>query len=69
MAYTQADLTSLERALATGALEVRDASGRSTRFADREDLEQRIALIKRELGQATRGGIRITLAQFDRGVR
>jgi len=69
VAFTTADLIPLERALATGALEVRDASGRMTKFASREDLEQRIALIKRETGQAARGGLNLTLVRFDRGYR
>jgi hypothetical protein len=68
MAFTQAQLTALEEAYASGALEVRDSSGRTVRYESREALKARLDELRAELGER-KSGLKITATRFDRGVR
>lgn len=68
MAFTQAQLTALEEAYASGALEVRDISGRVVRYESREALKARLDEMRAELGVA-RSGMKITQVSYDKGVR
>ncbi len=68
MAFTQAQLTALEEAYASGALEVRDSSGRTVRYESREAMRARIDELRAELG-ISRAGLKIVPVTYDRGVR
>lgn len=60
MAYTQAQLTALQNALAKGVLEVRDGD-KTVKYASLAELERRIALIKEELGLVQPRGRRFVM--------
>ncbi len=64
MALAQSDLQalrdSLVEALGSGALRTRDANGRETTWASRDEMIQRIADLDRMLGAKVSGGLRVT---------
>lgn len=66
MAYSQADLDKLKRALASGVQTV-EYNGRRTTFRSQAELMQAIATVEAEVGGASSSQIRSSLAEFDRG--
>jgi hypothetical protein len=64
MAYTSADLDSLDRAISSGVLTVRYA-GKERTFRSVDELIKARAHIAAQLSGATSGRIRHSLARFD----
>lgn len=56
MALTQADLDALDLAIASGALQVTDKDGRSTRYDSLAELLKRRSFVAQQLGQSAAGG-------------
>lgn len=68
MAFQQSDLDAVERAIASGELSVSD-NGRTVTYRSMSDLMKARDLIRRSLQSAqqpTIGGLRYSLARFDR---
>lgn len=49
MAFTQSDIDALKAAIATGALEVRYADGRYTRFRSLKEMRETLELMERDV--------------------
>jgi hypothetical protein len=66
MAYTAAQLSALEDAIAIGATRVTH-DGRTVEYRSIAEMIQIRNMMRADLGQATSGGPRSTLVRFDRG--
>lgn len=67
MAYTQADLTALDRAIAAGALRVKHAD-RDVTYRSLEEMMRIRALIAQELAGAAHGGMVFQTPAFSKGL-
>lgn len=67
MSYA-AQITALESALASGALEVRHADGRRVTYRSVSELQNAIAYLRaQEAAQAQRPAVGVSVGTFDRG--
>ena len=64
MAFSQSDLDALDKAIATGAMEVRYSDGRQVRYRSLAELRNIRDQIRTELGLGT--APRVTLAEHKR---
>lgn len=66
MAYTQADLEKVEKAIAKGALTVRDSDGKSITYRSMDELKSARDIIKKALSTVKRP--RSFIARTSKGV-
>jgi hypothetical protein len=64
MALTQADLDTLDRAIAAGQLSMK-IDGREVTFANADDLMKRRAFVAAQLSGSTSSRLRYSVARFD----
>jgi hypothetical protein len=64
MALTQADLDTLDRAIAAGQLAMK-IDGREVTFANADDLLRRRAFVAAQLSGSTSSRLRYSVARFD----
>ena len=64
MALSQADLDTLDRAIAAGQLSMK-IDGREVTFADADDLLRRRAFVAAQLSGSTSSRLRYSVARFD----
>jgi len=64
MAFSQNDIETLKRAIATGALKVRYADGRETTFRSLKEMRETLEMMETEVRGEAR--IRTSFASFER---
>ncbi|NBJ13212.1 phage head-tail joining protein [Microvirga arsenatis] len=64
MAFSQNDIDTLKRAIATGALKVRYADGRETTFRSLKEMRETLEMMETEVRGEAR--IRTSFASFER---
>ncbi|HEX7127290.1 MAG TPA: hypothetical protein VF406_16150 [Thermodesulfobacteriota bacterium] len=68
MAWTQADIEALEAAIASGVLTVRAPDGRTVTYQSTEAMLQALAMMKRELAEASGATPRYQRVATSKGV-